>query len=83
MQEWCNGFTLGIGLAGIKDHKKLPEDSRELLPDFSEIGTSGHFDLEDESGSEEALAEISEYIRMGVLLINEELQPIKQSSMIH
>jgi len=83
MQEWCAGYLLGVGLAGVSDHKKLPEDSRELLADFSEIGISGQFDLADESASEEALAEISEYIRMGVLLINEELQPIKQSAMIH
>jgi len=83
LQEWCNGFLLGIGLSGIKDYKKLPDDSSELLADFVEIGTSGSFDIEDEDTSEEALEEISEYIRMGVLLINEELQPIKQSSLIH
>jgi len=83
LQEWCSGFLLGVGIAGIKDHKSLPEDSRELLADFTEIGTSGNFDLDNEDESEEAFAEISEYIRMGVLLINEELQPIKQSTLIH
>lgn len=83
MQEWCAGFLLGISMAGVKEHAKLPQDSRELLADFSEIGMSGQFDLEDETASEEALEEISEYVRMGVLLINEELQPMKQSTMIH
>ncbi len=83
MQEWCAGYLLGVSMAGVSDHAKLPEDSRELLADFTEIGTSGSFDLGDEDTSEEAFEEISEYIRMGVLLINEELQPIKQSSMIH
>ncbi len=37
MQQWCSGFLLGIGMAGIKDHSKLPQDSRELLADFTEI----------------------------------------------
>jgi len=83
LQEWCNGFLLGIGLSGISDHSKLPDDSKELLADFTEIGRSGNFNLEDEAASEEALEEISEYVRMGVLLINEELQPIKQSTLIH
>ncbi len=83
MQQWCSGFLLGIGMAGIKDHSKLPQDSRELLADFTEIGTVGEFDLEQMDESEEAFHEISEYIRMGVLLINEEMQPIKQSSLIH
>jgi uncharacterized protein YgfB (UPF0149 family) len=82
-QEWCSGFILGMALSGVKDFKDLPEDSRELLADFKEIGTAGNFDLEEEDESEDALAEISEYIRMGVLLINEELQPIKQSTLIH
>ena len=83
LQQWCSGFILGVGIAGIKDHSKLPEDSRELLADFTEIGIEGEFDLEKMDESEEAFIEISEYIRMGVLLINEELQPIKQSSLIH
>ena len=53
------------------------------MKDITEIGTVGEFDLEDQEESEEAFAEINEYVRMGVLLINEELQPLKQSSLIH
>ncbi len=83
LQQWCSGFVLGTALAGVKDKQSLPEDSRELLADFTEIGTSGELDVEDVEASEEALEEISEYVRMGVLLINEELQPIKQSTLIH
>ena len=83
LQEWCSGFLLGVSMSGISDYKKLPEDSRELMADFTEIGTSGNFDLENEDESEEAISEIVEYVRMGVLLINEELQPIKQSTLIH
>jgi yecA family protein len=83
LQQWCSGFILGVGMAGVKDYKKLPEDSREILADITEIGTVGEFDLENEEESEDAFSEISEYVRMGVLLINEELQPLKQSSLIH
>ena len=83
LQQWCSGFIVGTTMAGISDTRKLPEDSRELMADFTEIGTSGEFDLGDEDESEEAFEEIREYIRMGVLLINEELQPIKQASVVH
>lgn len=87
VQEWCHGFLLGVSLAGVKDHSSLPEDSRDLLKDFASIGSSGEFDFDEEEGedaeSEEALAEIIEYLRMGALLINEELQPIKSSTVIH
>ncbi len=83
LQEWCSAYVVGITMAGIEDTRKLPDDSRELIADFTEIGTSGDFDLNDEDASEEAFLEISEYVRVGVLLINEELQPIKQSTAIH
>lgn len=87
VQEWCHGFLLGVSLSGVKDHASLPEDSRDLLADFASIGSSGEFDFNDEEGedaeSEEALAEIVEYLRVGALLINEELQPIKASTVIH
>lgn len=83
LQQWCAGFVLGLGMAGVSDTKKLPEDSREIIADITEIGTEGEFDLENTEESEVALAEINEYVRMGVLLINEELQPLKQSSAIH
>jgi len=83
LQQWSAGFVLGISMAGIKDHTELPDDTRELLADITEIGTVGEFDLENQEESEEAFAEINEYVRMGVLLINEELQPLKQSSAIH
>jgi len=83
LQQWSAGFVLGVSMAGANDHSKLPEDTRELLRDITEIGTAGDFDLENQEESEEAFAEINEYVRMGVLLINEELQPLKQSSLIH
>ena len=83
LQQWCSAFVIGMTMAGIKDTSKLPEDTRELIADITEIGTSGDFDLDDEDASEEAFLEISEYVRMGVILINEELQPIKQSAVVH
>lgn len=87
IQEWCHGFLLGVSLSGVKDHSSLPEDTRDLLADFASIGSSGDFDFDEEededSESEEALIEIVEYLRMGALLINEELQPIKSSAVIH
>lgn len=83
IQQWCAGFVLGVGLAGVSDYREFPEDSREIMADLSEIGKAGEFDLDNAEESEEAFAEIYEYVRMGVLLINEELQPLKQTSGVH
>ncbi|PID45955.1 MAG: YecA family protein [Proteobacteria bacterium] len=83
LQDWCQGFLMGMTMAGVKDYSALPEDSRDLLEDFANIGASGEFDLEDKEESEIAFTDISQYVRLGVLLINEELQPMRQSATIH
>lgn len=92
VQDWCRGFLTGVSLSGVKNLDSLqegsmPEDTRDLLKDIANISSSGDFDFDEEEGedaeSEEALAEIIEYLRVGALLINEELQPIKSSAVIH
>lgn len=83
LQDWCQGFVLGMTMAGVKDYSKLPEDSKDLMEDFVNIGTSGEFDYEDEQESEIAFTDVSQYVRVGALLINEELQPMRQSSTVH
>jgi hypothetical protein len=83
MQDWCQGFAFGIAAAGIKDMKKLPADSREWAEDVVRIGTSGEFDLDDAEESENAFVELVEYLRVGVLMMNEEMQPMKSSPQVH
>jgi hypothetical protein len=83
MQDWCQGFAFGLAAAGVKDMKKLPADSREWAEDVVRIGTSGELDLEDEEESEDAFAEILEYLRIGVLMMNEEMQPMKAAPQVH
>ncbi|CAA6802975.1 MAG: Unknown protein [uncultured Thiotrichaceae bacterium] len=83
MQEWTQGFLLGMSLAGLQDFNTMPDDSRELLMDFMEIGQESEFDLGEEDESEDAYVEIVEYLRMGVLLIAEEMQPVDTSQTLH
>ncbi|MCK5918496.1 MAG: YecA family protein [Cocleimonas sp.] len=83
LQEWCRGFILGIAMSGVKDFGDLPEDTRELLSDFSRISAEEEFDLNNADEAEIAYADISQYVRIGVLLINEELQPMKATSTVH
>ena len=83
LQEWCKGFILGIAMGGVKDFGKLPEDTQELITDFSRISAEEEFDLNNVDEAEISYTDISQYVRIGVLLINEELQPIKATSTIH
>jgi uncharacterized protein YgfB (UPF0149 family) len=75
--DWCQGFLLGLAEGGVSDIDKLPADSREIIKDLVEIGRAGGYELEDSEEDEQSFFQLLEYVRTGVLLINEELHPIK------
>jgi uncharacterized protein YgfB (UPF0149 family) len=85
LAAWCQGFVYGLAAGGITGKSDLPEDTQELLHDFIEISRAGH-DGDDAGVNEEdemAYIEVMEYVRTGVLLINEELQPLQMSPTLH
>lgn len=73
---WCQGFLYGLAAGGIKQDRKLPKDTSELMLDFIEI-SQAVFDEEEVESSEDDYMQLVEFVRVGVLLINEELQPMK------
>ncbi len=83
LSEWIEGFLYGFGLGDIKNMTELPEDVRELLSDFTEIGRLEPGNSEDAEEDEVSLAEIVEYVRMGVLVILEELHPMRRMPQLH
>ncbi|MGD2160403.1 MAG: YecA family protein [Gammaproteobacteria bacterium] len=89
LAAWCQGFIYGLAAGGITEESELPEDTSELLKDMIEISRARH-DMDDEEAEESdanedevAYMEIEEYVRMGVLLIYEELQPLQSTQTIH
>ena len=89
LAAWCQGFIYGLAAGGIKEGSELPEDTSELLKDMIEISRAGHdvddtgVEESDDNDDEEAYMEIEEYVRMGVLLVYEELQPLQSTQTIH
>ncbi len=80
LAEWCQGYLLGLAAGGVSDDMQLSTDVVELVRDFTEISSAG-FDVD--GGDEEdevAYADVVEYVRVGVLLINDELQPLQAPS---
>jgi uncharacterized protein YgfB (UPF0149 family) len=74
--DWCQGFLTGLALGGIKDLQALPDNVREIANDLLEIARAhSSYDLEEQEEDEQAYAELTEYVRVGVMLINEELHP--------
>jgi len=91
LANWCQGFVYGLAAGGLSDDTKLPGDTQEILMDFVEISRAGHSTGDDDvievvdTNEEDELAfvEVVEYVRTGVLLINEELQSMVPSPTLH
>lgn len=72
LADWCSGFLYGIGSAGDVE-ARLSKDAVEVLSDFSEV-THLSSDAKESEASEADYSEIVEYMRVGVMLIFEELR---------
>lgn len=73
LSRWCQGFLFGLGLT-IDSDRQLPAELREFFTDLTKISQVNYLDTGDDSDSdEEDYAEIVEYIRVGVILTNQEL----------
>lgn len=75
LTDWCRGYLLGLHASGVHDPQRLSGDAGEIIQDITRI-SEAELDgsLADEE-EEKALAEIVEYLRVGVQLVFEELQP--------
>lgn len=68
--EWCQGFLAGLGYSA--QGSDWPGECTEILRDFVEIS---RLDPEASGETDEAAyAELSEYVRLGALLIHSELR---------
>lgn len=75
ISEWCQGFLLGFSQNEVRNRGELPNDVEELMADFVEITRIELETGEDAEEDENALMEIEEYVRMGVIYIMESLHP--------
>ena len=72
--QWCGGFLAGLGLTGTPSNAALEGEVGEFLHDVAEI-TRIRFEPAAGEEDESAYMEIVEYLRMGVLLTYETLNP--------
>ena len=69
--RWCEGFLYGLGSSGVPDWSVLGDEAREVLADLSAFTR-----LEADGACPQAerdYCELVEYLRVGVLLLNEHL----------
>jgi uncharacterized protein YgfB (UPF0149 family) len=77
LTSWCTGFLYGLGSNGAADPERLPGELGEIVRDLTEI-TRADVDAEDGAeANEAALAELVEFVRIGVQLVFDELEPAR------
>ena len=67
LSHWCQGFLYTFALSGTK----LNSEINNIIADFTEFTRVDYSTVNDQE-NESAILEIIEYIKIGVLLINEE-----------
>jgi hypothetical protein len=75
LRDWSAGFLYGLGRFAALDTRRLSEDGRELVGDLAEVTRLDCARIGGER-DEEAYAELVEYVRMGVLLLQEDLRAL-------
>ncbi len=71
---WCEGFLSGLGLGGVDKNQGFSAQVQEFLSDLLDIARLDCDISEPSDDDEESYTEIVEYVRMGVLLVNQELR---------
>ncbi len=75
--QWAQGFLMGLSLAGVEKFSDYPEEVGEFVTAMTSIATADDYDLAGDDSDTEAIIELEEFIRIGVLLVNEEMNPLR------
>ena len=78
VHEWTRGFLFGLGLAGV-DAGGLAPQTREAFDDLLQVTRMDLDDLDDDEANEQALSDVTEFIRVAAMLLYEDASPPQKS----
>ncbi len=80
--NWCQGFLYGLAVNGEAMLNNLSEQGRECMDDLLQISQISH-DEEQSEDAEVVYAEIAEHVRLSVVFMHEELNPVLPTTQVH
>ncbi|NKZ39377.1 MULTISPECIES: UPF0149 family protein [Oleiagrimonas] len=80
--SWCRGFLGGFGLASAQRKQDLSDDGNEILRDFGVIAGS-ELAVDGDEDDERSLMEVSEFVRVGALVLHAEVAGKRASGGAH
>lgn len=77
--EWCQGFLYGLGTGvSVPEASTLEGDAAEVLRDMTAITRVDVDPADGAESNEAAYAELVEFVRVGVQLLYDHLQPLRE-----
>ncbi|MBX2808743.1 MAG: UPF0149 family protein [Cellvibrionaceae bacterium] len=76
LAQWCHGFLLGFGSAGIDPNTEFSSEQADALKDLASIVQATVDEDKDEMLQERDLVELEEYVRIVALNFYEDCAPI-------
>jgi hypothetical protein len=71
LADWCRGYIMGLLEAGVSDFDALPDQAAEVMRDLVAVS---ELNVDDgDSGTDEDLMQVEEYVRVGAQLMHETL----------
>lgn len=84
LAQWCNGFLMGFGSAGIDPNTEFSEDNAQALRDLAAIVQAEYVDDMDIEEQESDFTELVEYVRVVALNFYEDLvRSAEQADTLH
>jgi uncharacterized protein YgfB (UPF0149 family) len=71
LYDWSRGFLYGLGISGV-GASRLSDQTKEALDSFASITHLDLEDLNDSEDNEQALMELTEFVRVAAMLVYEE-----------
>jgi uncharacterized protein len=82
LSSWCQGYLYGLAVNGEARLKGLSEQGRECMDDLLQISRLSH-DEEETEDAEMVYTEVVEHVRLSVIFMNEEINPIVVNTQVH
>ena len=78
---WCQGFLYGMAVQGEQFVSALSDQGRECMDDLLQISQLSH-DEEPTDDAENDYADIVEHVRLSVIYMNEEINPVQPAPVL-
>ena len=83
LAAWCSGYLTGLTEACGPRLMEVSEDLSEIITDIGEIAQADVIADSEDQIEENAFVEIVEYVRVAILLVQEELRGPRDNDSVH